>query len=129
MSFESRKKGEEMDVLNFIKSMHSNNKKKRIIREFSDRMKADLSDNLVSMRLFGSQARGEAREDSDIDVLIILKRRDFINRDKIYKMLFELDPYYEYKISLSIFSEEEYKKNEQSGSFFVENINREAVAL
>ncbi len=118
-----------MDVLNFIKSMHSNNKKKRIIREFSDRMKADLSDNLVSMRLFGSQARGEAREDSDIDVLIILKRRDFINRDKIYKMLFELDPYYEYKISLSIFSEEEYKKNEQSGSFFVENINREAVAL
>lgn len=102
---------------------------KEIIREFASRVKTALWDNLVFIKLFGSEARGNAGEESDIDVLIVLKKSDFVSRDKIYKLLFELDPYYEYKISLSIFSQEEYRKNEQMGSFFIENINKEAVLL
>lgn len=102
---------------------------KNILKEFSSKVKTDLQDNLVFIKLFGSEARGDAGKESDIDVLIVLKKRDFVNSDKIYKLLFELDPYYEYKISLSIFSQEEYKKNERLGSFFIENINKEAVAL
>ncbi len=102
---------------------------KKIIREFSSRVKTALRDNLVFIKLFGSEARGNAGTESDIDVLIVLKNRNFVNSSKIYKLLFELDPYYKYKISLSIFSQEEYKKNEQMGSFFIENINEEAVLL
>jgi len=31
-----------------------------------------LADNLISLRLFGSRARGEGTEESDLDVLIVV---------------------------------------------------------
>ncbi len=37
-----------------------------------DRLDALYGDRLVRLVLFGSHARGEAREDSDIDVLVVL---------------------------------------------------------
>ena len=33
----------------------------------------DLGDQLVSVILYGSQARGQARSDSDIDVLVVVR--------------------------------------------------------
>ena len=33
-------------------------------------------ENLVSLRLFGSRARGDASEDSDIDVLVVVQKKD-----------------------------------------------------
>lgn len=100
-----------------------------MVEEFSKSVKALLQNNLLSIKLFGSKARLESTGESDVDILIVLKNRDFATVDKIYKLLFDLDPYYEHRISLSIFSEEEYRKNEQLGSFFIENLNREAVAI
>jgi hypothetical protein len=47
--------------------------KTRLIAEFGERFR--------ELRLFGSYARGEAREDSDVDVLVLLDRIDD-RRDK-----------------------------------------------
>lgn len=46
-----------------------------ILREVKEKAKEILGDDLVEVILFGSYARGEAREDSDVDVLIIVKKR------------------------------------------------------
>ena len=43
---------------------------------FVERVKENQGDNLLKIILFGSVARGEANEDSDIDVLVILKNRN-----------------------------------------------------
>ena len=40
---------------------------------FAQRVKSAYGDDFVEVVLFGSQARGEATEDSDIDVAVILK--------------------------------------------------------
>ncbi len=34
------------------------------------------ADNLISLRLFGSRARGEGTEESDLDVLIVLREKN-----------------------------------------------------
>lgn len=99
------------------------------IREYADRLKKSLGNNLLAIKLFGSKVRGDFVEDSDVDILIILKEKNLELREEIYDILFEIDPYYELKISPRIFSEYEYKMNERLHSPFVDRIKKEAVKL
>lgn len=46
---------------------------KQIINKFRQKLLARFKDNLISLVLFGSVARGTARKESDIDLLVILK--------------------------------------------------------
>ncbi len=45
-----------------------------ILSELRNRLRALYGERLAKVVLFGSQARGEAAEKSDIDVMVILKR-------------------------------------------------------
>ena len=46
---------------------------KQILNKFKRKLLIRFKDDLISLVLFGSVARGTARKESDIDVLIILK--------------------------------------------------------
>ncbi|AHL21744.1 nucleotidyltransferase family protein [Thermococcus nautili] len=46
-----------------------------ILREVKEKLIKILGDDLVEVILFGSYARGEAKEDSDVDVIVMVKRR------------------------------------------------------
>ena len=46
-----------------------------ILREVKEKLREILGDDLVEVILFGSYARGEAKEDSDVDVLVVVKRK------------------------------------------------------
>jgi predicted nucleotidyltransferase len=46
---------------------------KTILAELRSRLEALYGDRLVKLVLYGSQARGDAEPDSDIDVLAVLK--------------------------------------------------------
>jgi len=48
----------------------------QILHEFKEDVKNILGDNFVEMILFGSYARGDYREDSDVDVLIVVKEKN-----------------------------------------------------
>ena len=41
--------------------------------EFVKRLRLELSDHVVDVRLFGSEAQGEATIESDIDVLVVVQ--------------------------------------------------------
>ena len=56
---------------------------KQILDKFSQLLLEKFSDNLISLFLFGSVARGTAKTESDIDLLIILKDAP----DSYYKRL------------------------------------------
>jgi predicted nucleotidyltransferase len=43
------------------------------LEEFRDKLVAEFGPRLVRLMLFGSVARGEARWDSDVDVLVVLR--------------------------------------------------------
>ncbi|MBL0062906.1 MAG: nucleotidyltransferase domain-containing protein [bacterium] len=50
-----------------------NPKLKPILDELREALAAHYGERLSKLVLFGSQARGDAEEDSDIDVLVVLK--------------------------------------------------------
>ncbi|XZN91739.1 MAG: nucleotidyltransferase domain-containing protein [Microcoleus sp.] len=50
-----------------------NDKLKNILTELRSHFEQIYDTRLVTMVLYGSQARGDARPDSDIDVLVVLK--------------------------------------------------------
>ncbi len=45
------------------------------LEELRERLRERFADRLVKLTLFGSKARGESNEDSDLDVLVVI--RDF----------------------------------------------------
>ncbi len=96
---------------------------------FSQRVKALLKDNLLLIKLFGSKVRGDYSKDSDIDILLILKQKDYALRERIYDILLDIDLEFDPKISLKIFSMAEIKKNKELGSPFIFNVEQEGILL
>ena len=41
--------------------------------EYAERLRRVFGERVVELRLFGSYARGEAHEDSDVDVLVVIE--------------------------------------------------------
>lgn len=75
---------------------------KDLVVKFSEEVIKELNENLISIVLFGSVARGQYRKDSDIDLLVIcedlprdmFKRREFL-RETNRKMDIYLESIYE----------------------------------
>lgn len=62
-----------------------------VIREFVEQVKNVFRDNLVSIVLFGSVARGDCREDSDIDMLVVMRNlpQSFFKRIDLFIPIIE----------------------------------------
>ena len=57
----------------------------QVLQKFVTYLEASNPEKIEFVGLFGSKARGEDREDSDIDVLVILKQEDRKLRREILK--------------------------------------------
>ena len=104
-------------------------KEEKIVKKFAQKLKYSLDDKMILLKLFGSKVRGDSSPDSDIDILLVVKEKTPELRDLVFNILFDLDPYYEFKISPIIYSDFEYKRNEELESTFVETVKKEGVAL
>ena len=104
-------------------------KRKRALMDFKKKLLSALGDDILVLKLFGSQARGDFRKDSDIDVLIVLnslsrKKKDFI-MDLTTQILLE----YGVDISPIIYSKKEYDYYNRLPTVFMQILKREAVPL
>lgn len=81
------------------------------------------------IELFGSKARGDDDKDSDIDLLLIIKKKNRKLIDRIYDVVIDIDLNYELDISLKIFSKVEYNRLCRLQTPFMQNIADEGVLL
>ncbi len=54
-----------------------------IVQEFAERVRRALGSHLKELVLFGSRARGDARPDSDYDVLVVVDERSSALRNRL----------------------------------------------
>jgi predicted nucleotidyltransferase len=87
-----------------------------------------LVDRLEGIYLYGSQARGDAQGDSDIDVLVVLLGDfDYADMaDRTLDLVADLSLQYDVVISRAFISNEHYQ---EEISPFLMNVRREAVRI
>lgn len=93
------------------------------------KLRAQLNNQVVQIKLFGSKVKGTFHEESDIDILLILQERTEAILDTIAAIHLEIELQYDLNISLVIYSQHEFEANERFESPFIKNLQRESVAL
>ena len=97
------------DVIYEMKDMEIQKKYRGAVEEFVRRVLGRYRDKIDSIILFGSVARGEAKEDSDIDVLIVVKKEDFKLRRALIGVAFDILLETGNDISVKVLSKNEFE--------------------
>ena len=115
------------DVIYEMKDMQIKKKYRGAVEEFVRRVLERYRDKIDSIILFGSVARGEAKEDSDIDVLIVVKKEDFKLRRALIGVAFDILLETGSDISVKVLSKNEFEDRRDFS--FLRNIISEGVKL
>lgn len=102
-----------------------------ILREFTQQVQRVLGKSLKKVILYGSYARGDYRENSDIDIMVLTTLTDEEIRQiktTIYDVAFDFQMEYGVDISVVIKNEEHF--NYWLGALpFYDNVQKEGVVL
>ena len=85
--------------------------------------------NLIDFRIYGSKARGTDDEDSDLDVMIILKECSPTTESQIDDIIFDINLKYECFITAIYFSLQELEDGPLSESPIYKKIVEEGIGL
>jgi len=100
------------------------------LHEFATAARRELGDNIIRIILYGSRARGDYTEDSDIDVLVVVNA-DKLDPDETLVNLgrFTYDILIDYNelIALNVVSDDRYKSNQ--GYSYYQFIAEEGVSI
>lgn len=99
-----------------------------ILERVKERFQSIYQEELSHLVLFGSQARGDPREDSDIDVLVVLKNKNNSKgrHQKIIEFISDLCLEYNALVSCIYIDEVQFAKEE---SPLLINIRNEGIIL
>jgi predicted nucleotidyltransferase len=101
---------------------------KKAIDELIEKLKEIYGENLVKVILYGSKARGDQTDDSDIDIMVVLGDCVDIKKErfKIYDIVWSVCYIYDLLISVIIKSKSDYEKFDTG---LLRNIKNEGIEL
>lgn len=102
---------------------------REILNQFIAHLNRTHPREVRAVILYGSKARGDARNDSDIDILLLVNNRGRIDRDKIYDFVLEAELEHNVDISLNIYDAEHFKRLVEARSPFASSVLREGEIL
>ncbi len=101
----------------------------RALRYFLERLSSIDAGRVERVVLFGSRARGDFRGDSDVDLLVIVDRRDTPLLDSLYDAAFGALLEEGLLLSLKVIPREVYAAMLAQREPFAEAVEREGVVL
>jgi mannose-1-phosphate guanylyltransferase len=104
---------------------------KKIVDEFSADCKKTFGDDLADARLFGSCARGDYNDGSDIDVMLLFnmsRKESNKHLDAVCRIAAEISMKYGVWLSPNLQSKPEYDANKKVYGFY-KNVEREGMSV
>ena len=86
----------------------------RILCEFRNKTKSIMGDSLKQMILYGSYARGDYRDNSDMDIMVLTELTDdriIQIEDEIFDAAYDIELKYGVPISVNIKNERHFKRH------------------
>ena len=108
-----------------MKDIQIQKKYREAVEEFVRRVLERYRDKIDSIILFGSVARGEAKEDSDIDILVV----GDVSLEELVEVSFPILLEYGELISAKNMEKDRFDFSAKEGYSFVRNVLREGVVL
>lgn len=99
-----------------------------LVRSFVDGLVRKHGDVLDAVILFGSRAKGTALPWSDVDILIVMEKRDHRIIDQIYDDSNDLLNH-QLDLSFKIYSRDRYEKGIALGTPFMKEIQKTGIVL
>jgi len=96
---------------------------------FAQELRGRFGEAVIDVRLFGSFARGEAGEESDVDVAVVLERADWTTRRDVIDLATDIGLPLDLRISPTVFDRETYALWRAQERPLVADIEREGIPL
>jgi uncharacterized protein len=98
-----------------------------LAREYARRLRERLGDNLLSVTLYGSRARGDAREGSDFDLIVRVRQSTEAVRELVLDVDVEMMNEFEELFMGMIYDEQGWARESRMPLGW--NVSREGVVL
>lgn len=99
------------------------------INEFHQMLKTKFSSDLLTVKVFGSVARGTAGEESDIDVLVLINEKTPAIREIINDLAFEINLKHDVVLSPVIMSLLHFSNPLFQETQLYKNLREEGISL
>ncbi len=104
-------------------------KEKTALKEYTRRLREHYRERINRVVLFGSQARDDACDDSDIDILIVVEGGERHLKNGITDLAFDMMLEYDVDIEPAIFSRHEWDRMSAAPTSFAYTVEHEGREL
>ncbi len=99
------------------------------LKKLKEELLVLLGDGLAGMFLFGSRARGDYQEDSDIDVAILVRGMSPQLKEKILEKVAEFELAHDIVVSALVISEKDFNQLKRRERRIALDIEQEGIPL
>lgn len=104
-------------------------KEQKALEEFKTELQKKFGSRLVLLKLFGSKARGDFHQESDLDILVVVRHPAKNDKDFISELTYNLLLKYSVYISPRTFSEKKWVYYLSLPMSLAYNIEKEGINL
>lgn len=99
------------------------------VLDFMTRLREKFNDRIQQFVLYGSRARGEGDDESDLDVLVVVNDADWRFHDQVVLEAYESSQAHSALISALVMSEQDYQWHEAHHTPLYQNLERDGISL
>ena len=102
---------------------------KTALSEFMTRIRQTLHSELKSARLFGSRARGEGHEYSDLDIALVVTHAGRARRYEVYDLAFDIGLQHRVALAPLVIEEQRFETLKARERLIVQEIERDGIPV